>query len=73
MLAGEAGLDATSLAAKSAHNVWSTILSEAEGRDAGVVVVGSRGRSSVKAAILGSVSNSITANSRLPVLVVRAG
>jgi nucleotide-binding universal stress UspA family protein len=72
-IAGDAGLDATSFAAKAAHNVWSTILSEAEGRDAGVVVVGSRGRSPVRAAVLGSVSNSITANSRLPVLVVRAG
>jgi nucleotide-binding universal stress UspA family protein len=71
-LADTAGLDATSFAAKAAPNIWSTILTEAEDRDAGVLVVGSRGRSPVKAAILGSVSNALTAHSRAPVLVVRA-
>ena len=71
-LAGDGGLNATALQAKAVHNVWSTILAEADSHDAAVVVVGSRGRSGIKAAILGSVSGALSANSRLPVLVARA-
>jgi nucleotide-binding universal stress UspA family protein len=71
-LAETVGLDAMSFAANAAPNIWSTILAEAKGTNAGVLVVGSRGRSPVKAAILGSVSNALTAHSPLPVLVVRA-
>jgi nucleotide-binding universal stress UspA family protein len=71
-LAREGGLDATAMQAKAAHNVWATILAEADRQDAAVVVVGSRGRSGIKAAVLGSVSGALSANSRLPVLVVRA-
>jgi nucleotide-binding universal stress UspA family protein len=71
-LADESGLDATAAVAKAVHNIWSTVLDEAERLDAGVLVVGSRGRSGVKAAILGSVSNALTTHSRHPVLVVRA-
>jgi nucleotide-binding universal stress UspA family protein len=71
-LACDGGLNATALQAKAVHNVWTTILAEADRQDAAVVVVGSRGRSGIKAAILGSVSGALSANSRLPVLVVRA-
>lgn len=71
-LARESGVYATAMAAKSVHNISSTILAEADRVDAAVVVSGSRGRSAVKAAVLGSVSAALTANSRRPVLVARA-
>lgn len=51
-------------------NVWSTILDYADEHDAGLVVVGSRGRSPVSSALLGSVSNGIVHHSSRPVLVV---
>jgi nucleotide-binding universal stress UspA family protein len=71
-LASDSGLDASAAVAKAAHNVWTTILDEADRSEATVLVVGSRGRSGVKAAILGSVSNALAVHSRQPVLVVRA-
>ena len=69
--ASDAGVDAEPATAQAAANVWSTIVAEAKRRDAVAVVVGSRGRSPVKAAILGSVSSGVTSNSQVPVLVVR--
>jgi nucleotide-binding universal stress UspA family protein len=71
-LANDGGLDATPGVAKADHNVWTTVLEAAERENAAVLVVGSRGRTAVKAAILGSVSNALTVHSRRPVLVVRA-
>jgi nucleotide-binding universal stress UspA family protein len=70
-LARGSGAEAKPLAAKASHNVWSTLIGEAERHDAAVLVVGSRGRSPVKAALLGSVSSAATAQSKRPVLVVR--
>lgn len=70
-LASDAGLGAEPATAQARANVWSTIVAEAKRRDAVAVVVGSRGRSPVKAAILGSVSSGVTSNSPVPVLVVR--
>jgi nucleotide-binding universal stress UspA family protein len=71
-LAREHGLDAAGITARAESNVWSTVLREAGAREAAVIVVGSRGRSGMKASILGSVSAAVTANSPLPVLVARA-
>jgi nucleotide-binding universal stress UspA family protein len=71
-LARAKGGHATAMSTKSTGNVASTILAEADRVGAAVVVMGTRGRSAVKAAILGSVSAALTASSRRPVLVVRA-
>jgi nucleotide-binding universal stress UspA family protein len=71
-LASEAGLAAAPATAMAATNVWSTVLAEAKRHDAIAVVGGSRGRSPIKAAMLGSVSNGVASNSPVPVLVVRA-
>jgi len=69
-LACAGGLDASSEAAQSIGNVWSTILAIADREDAAVVVVGSRGLSGVKSILLGSVSGAIANNSERPVLIV---
>jgi nucleotide-binding universal stress UspA family protein len=45
----------------------------AESRDADLVVVGSHGRSGLRAAILGSVSRHVVEHAHCPVVVVRAG
>jgi nucleotide-binding universal stress UspA family protein len=66
------GGHATAMSARSVGNVASTILAEADRVGAAVVIAGTRGRSAVKAALLGSVSAALTARSRRPVIVVRA-
>jgi len=72
VLARAQGRHATAMSAEPTGNVASTILAEADRVDAAVVVMGTRGSSAVTAAIRGSVSAAVTANSRRPVLVVRA-
>ena len=49
------------------------IVAYADAHDVDLIVVGSRGRSAVTAALLGSVSRGVLAESRRPVAVVRAG
>lgn len=70
-LASDAGLAATPRAVPSEDNVSSTLCRTAEELGAGAIVVGSRGRSGVKSALLGSVSNGVVQNSKVPTLVVR--
>jgi len=50
--------------------VWRAILDAADEKDAAVVVLGSRGRSGLGSALLGSVSYGVVHNSTRPVLVV---
>lgn len=71
-LASEAGLEAVPRAIRADGNVWSTLCRAARELEAGAVVVGSRGLSGVRSALLGSVSNGVVQHSALPTLVVRA-
>ena len=71
-LAAQAGFDARPLALKSPQQFFSALVDCAEELDAAAIVVGSRGRSPVAAAVLGSVSTGVLHHTRRPVLVVRA-
>ncbi len=50
--------------------VWRAILDAADAEDARVIVLGSRGRSAVKSALLGSVSYGVVHHSTRPLLVI---
>jgi len=71
-LAEAAGLRATPTVvdAPGTSGAWSTIVRLAEEHDVDLIVVGSRGRSGLKAALLGSVSNGVMHHAARPVLVV---
>jgi nucleotide-binding universal stress UspA family protein len=53
-------------------SVWQTILDVAADADAELIVVGTRGRTAVQSALLGSVSGAIVHHSQRPVLIVPA-
>ena len=55
-----------------AKAIADSIVGIAEGRDAQLIVVGTRGRGAVTGAVLGSVSHELLGISRLPVVVTRA-
>ncbi len=50
--------------------VWQAVIDIADQEDAAVIVLGSRGRSGLKAALLGSVSYGVVHNAGRPVLTV---
>ncbi len=68
--AKDAGLDATASTLLCHGQVWATIIAAADQEDAQAIVVGSRGLSSVKSALLGSVANGVVHHSTRPVVVV---
>ncbi len=70
--AKDVGLDATARALLCHGQVWATIVDAASQEDAQAIVVGSRGRSSVKSALLGSVANGVVHHSARPVVVIPA-
>jgi len=70
-LASAAGFDAEPRAVRSAGPFFAALLDVAEEIDARAIVAGSRGRSSLAAAVLGSVSTGLLHHTTRPVLVVR--
>ena len=66
-----AGFTATPVIAEALGPVWQAIVRVADERDAAAIVLGSRGLSGVKAALLGSVSSGVVQHATRPVLVVQ--
>lgn len=69
-LAGEAGLEATGQEAVVETTVSEAILDAAAEAHADVVVMGSRGYTGVKSALLGSVSHHVLQHADRPVIVI---
>lgn len=67
----ELGREASGAARQSHGNVWTTIADYAENEDAALIVVGSRGHSAVRSALLGGVSHGLVHHASRPVLVAR--
>jgi nucleotide-binding universal stress UspA family protein len=70
-VAQQAGFTATPLVSETAEPVWSAIVAAADQHDAAAIVLGSRGLSSVKSALIGSVSNGVVHHATRPTLVIR--
>jgi nucleotide-binding universal stress UspA family protein len=71
-LARAAGFDAEPRAVRAGGPFFAALLDAADEVEARVVVAGSRGRSSLASAVLGSVSTGLLHHTSRPVLVVRA-
>lgn len=70
-LAAEAGFEAEPRALRAAGPFFSALVECADELDARVVVVGTRGRSTLAATVLGSVSTGVLHHTRRPVLALR--
>ena len=68
-LAEEAGFRARSMAAEAAPT-WKGIIDTARQHDAGLIVLGSHGRSGLTGLVVGSVAAAVAAHSRRSVLIV---
>lgn len=67
--ASAAGVTTEAVPAQSVGPVWQAIIETADGRDAEVIVVGRRGLSGLRSALLGSVSNAVVQHAGRPVLI----
>jgi nucleotide-binding universal stress UspA family protein len=72
-LARGAGLEAESHAVEATGAAWRAIVHWAKELDAAAIVTGTRGRSGVAAAILGSTAQGVLNHAGRPVLVTPAG
>ncbi|MGI9556395.1 MAG: universal stress protein [Solirubrobacterales bacterium] len=68
-IARDSGFDAEAITEKCGRGAWNALAKLAEDRDARAVVVGSRGGSQLREAVLGSVSHGLVNHSTRPVLV----
>jgi nucleotide-binding universal stress UspA family protein len=71
--AQHAGLEARSRAIENERSAWQGIVRCADELDAAVIVTGTRGRSGVAAAVLGSTAQGLLHHAHRPVLVVAGG
>ena len=69
-IARSVGFGATPLATNGSP-VWRTIVDTAEEHDAGIIVMGSHGRTGIGLALMGSVASNVVRHAERPVLVVR--
>ena len=67
-LAREAGFDAEP-AVERGDPAWQRIVEAADERDAGVVVLGSHGRTGIELVLIGSVAGAVAAHTERPVLI----
>jgi nucleotide-binding universal stress UspA family protein len=72
-LARAAGFDAEPRGVRSKGPFFAALIHLAEELDAQAIVAGSRGRSALRAAVLGSVSTGLLHHTRRPVMIVRDG
>jgi nucleotide-binding universal stress UspA family protein len=70
-LARAAGFDAEPRGVRSKGPFFAALIDLAEELDASAIVAGSRGRSALRAAVLGSVSTGLLHHTQRPVLIVR--
>ncbi len=68
-LAAEAGFDARAVVHR-APSTWRAIIETADQEDVAAIVIGARGLSAIKAAILGSVSSAVAHHSDRALLIV---
>ena len=71
-LAAAAGFEARPQAVRSSGAIFAALIACAAELDAAAIVVGSRGRSTLAATLLGSVSTGVLHHTARPVLVARA-
>jgi nucleotide-binding universal stress UspA family protein len=71
-LASDVGFDAQPEPVRGSSAVFATLVAYADELDAAAIVLGSRGRSTLAATLLGSVSTGVLHHTKRPVLVARA-
>ena len=70
-LARSVGFDARPLV-ENGEPIWRTIVDVADAQDAGIVVLGSHGRTGLGLAVMGSVASAVSHHTDRPVLIVHA-
>jgi nucleotide-binding universal stress UspA family protein len=70
-IARASGLDAEPVGVKTAGPVWHAIVETADRCDAAAIVMGSRGLTTVRSILLGSVSTGVVHHADRPTLVIR--
>jgi len=70
-LARSVGFDARPIV-ETGEPVWRTIVDAADAHDAGIVVLGSHGRTGIGLVLMGSVASAVVRHTERPVLIVHA-